>query len=94
VWSGLCNQIFLGSETFVARMQSGISPEQSLDEIPRLQRRLPAKSLASYRAEHGDNWRLGMALAYLSGDYAMKAIADEFCVHYTTVSRAVKDYNP
>jgi len=94
VWSGLCNQIFLGSETFVARMQAGISPEQSLDEIPRLQRRLPAKSLASYRAEHGDNWRLGMALAYLSGDYAMKAIADEFGVHYTTVSRAVKDYNP
>jgi putative transposase len=31
VWSGLCNQIFLGSETFVARMQAGISPEQSLD---------------------------------------------------------------
>jgi predicted DNA-binding protein YlxM (UPF0122 family) len=35
-----------------------------------------------------------MALAYLNGDYAMKAIADEFGVHYTTVSRAVKDYNP
>jgi len=90
VWSGLCNQIFLGSEAFVARMQAGVSPEQSLNEIPRALRRLPAKSLTSYRAEQGDNWRLGMALAYLSGDYSMKAIADEFDVHYTTVSRASK----
>jgi hypothetical protein len=94
VWSGLCNQIYLGSEAFVALMQAGISPEQSLNEIPRVQRRLPAKSLASYRAEHGGDWRLGMALAYLSGDYSMKAFADEFGVHYTTVSRAVKNYNP
>ena len=93
VWDGLRNQIFLGSEAFIARMQAGVSSEQPLDEIPRMQRRLPAKPLASYRAEHWDNPRLGMALAYLSGDYTMKAIADEFGVHYTTVSRAVKAYD-
>jgi transposase-like protein len=74
-------------------MHAAVSPEQSLDEIPRMQRRLPAKSLDSYREEHGDNSRLGMALAYLSGDYTMKAIADEFGVHYTTISRAVKAYD-
>ncbi|MDP1705421.1 MAG: helix-turn-helix domain-containing protein [Sulfurimicrobium sp.] len=33
-----------------------------------------------------------MALAYLTGDYAMKAIADVFDVHYTTVSRTVRAY--
>jgi transposase len=33
-----------------------------------------------------------MAAAYLSGDHTMKAIADHFDVHYTTVSRAVKAY--
>ena len=93
LWADLRNQIFLGSEEFVARMHAAVSPEQQLDEIPRIQRRLPAKSLDSYRVEHGDNSRLGMALAYLSGDYSMKAIADEFAVHYTTVSRAVKEYN-
>lgn len=48
---------------------------------------------ATYREEHGDNSRLGMALAYLSGDSSMKAIADEFGVHYATVSRAVKEYD-
>ncbi|MGZ8222579.1 MAG: helix-turn-helix domain-containing protein [Methylobacter sp.] len=37
-------------------------------------------------------WRW-LILAYLSGDYSMKAIADKFGVHYTTVSRAVKEYD-
>jgi transposase-like protein len=45
-----------------------------------------------YRMKYADEPRKGMALAYLTGDYAMKAIADEFQVHYTTVSRAVKEY--
>ena len=31
-----------------------------------------------------------MALAYLSGEYTMKAISTEFKVHYVTVSRAVR----
>jgi len=33
-----------------------------------------------------------VALAYRSGDYSMKEIAEEFGVHYSTVSRAVKWY--
>jgi len=93
LWAGLRNQVFLGSERFVARVHAAVSHEQSLDEIPRMLRRLPAKSLDSYREEHENNSRLGMVLAYLSGDYSMKAIADEFDVHYTTVSRAVKEYS-
>jgi len=31
-----------------------------------------------------------MALAHLSGDHTMKAIAEHFGVHYVTVSRAVR----
>jgi len=92
VWDGLQGQIYLGSEAFIERMQSNLSPEQSLAEIPRKQRRPVAKPLALYRAEFADDPRTGMALAYLAGDYAMKAIADTFDVHYTTVSRAVRAY--
>jgi transposase-like protein len=51
-----------------------------------------AKPLAHYRTEYAGDPRTGMALAYLTGDYAMKAIAREFGVHYATVSRAVKAY--
>jgi len=46
----------------------------------------------SYRTEYADDPPTGMALAYLTGDYALKAIAREFGVHYATVSRAVKAY--
>lgn len=92
VWDGLQGQIYLGSEAFIEHIQSNLSTEQSLDEIPRKQRRPLAKLLARYRAEFAEDPRTGMAVAYLTGDYAMKAIADAFDVHYTTVSRAVKAY--
>jgi REP element-mobilizing transposase RayT len=92
VWDHLKGQIYLGSEAFISRMQSSVSPEQSLDEIPRMQRRPLAKPLVQYRTEYANDPRKGIAVAYLTGDYAMKAIADAFGVHYTTVSRAVKAY--
>lgn len=90
VWEALLGQIYLGGEEFVTRMQSDLPPDKSLDEIPRVQRRPLAKPLAHYRDEFSHDLRRGMALAYLSGDYSMKAIAETFGVHYATVSRAVK----
>ena len=74
-----------GSQSFGV-LQNHIIP--FLNKVPRLQRRPLAEPLVDYRMKS----RKGMALAYLTGDYAMKAIADEFQVHYTTVSRAVKEY--
>jgi len=91
LWDKLQNQIYLGSEQFVQRMQKEIESLQALQEVPRAQRRPVAKPL-NYYARHTSDPFLGMALAYLSGDYTMKAIADHFGVHYTTVSRAVKEY--
>ena len=92
VWDDLQGQIYLGSAAFIQRMQSCLAPEQSLDEIPRVQRRPLAKPLAQYRKEFADHPHTGMALAYLAGDHAMKAIAEAFDVHYTTVSRAVRTH--
>jgi putative transposase len=92
IWGNLRNQIYLGDEVFVTRMQA-LNPEnQQLTEVPRLQRRMNAKPLADYKTENAEQPRLGMALAYLSGKYAMKSIAEVFAVHYTTVSRAIKEY--
>ncbi|MGX2038897.1 REP-associated tyrosine transposase [Methylocaldum sp. MU1018] len=88
IWDHLQGQIYLGSPEFIERMQSSLAPDHPLDEIPRMQRR----PLAHYRTEYVDDPRTGMALAYLTGDYAMKVIAREFGVHYATVSRAVKAY--
>jgi putative transposase len=88
IWDGLRNQIYLGDEQFVARMQSQINDEKPLDEIPRVQRRMCRLSLEDFARQHG-NQRSAMAAAYLSGAHTMKAIASYFGVHYSTVSRAV-----
>lgn len=86
IWDELKSQVFLGGTGFVQRMQERIPPAETVREIPRAQRRPPAKPLADYE---GDG-RNGMALAYLSGDYSLQQIAVHFGVHYSTVSRAVR----
>ncbi len=92
LWEGLQAQIFLGSPDFVASMQSRLSSEQRVDEVPRAQRRPVAKPLAQYVSDHPNDRHTGMARAYLSGDYSMNAIAQAFGVHYATVSRAARAY--
>jgi hypothetical protein len=89
LWTQLRSQIYLGSERFVTRMQKQVTATAGLAEVPRAQRRPVAKGLDHYQSKWADP-REGMALAYASGDYTMKAIADHFGVHYSTVSRAVK----
>jgi putative transposase len=44
----LKKQIYLGSETFVERMQASIDPKRPLHDIPKPQRRALAKSLDEY----------------------------------------------
>jgi putative transposase len=88
IWHGLRNQIYLGNEQFVARMQSQIKDEKPLDEIPKVQRHMCRLSLEDFARQHG-NPQSAMAAAYMSGAHTMKAIASYFGVHYSTVRRAV-----
>jgi putative transposase len=90
VWSQLQGQIYLGSKSFVEKMQKEIDKQPSLIEVPRAQRRALVRALADYaQAYQRDE---AIAIAYLSGQHTMAAIADYFGVHYTTVSRLVKAY--
>jgi REP element-mobilizing transposase RayT len=88
IWEQLEGQIYLGSEVFIKHMQR-IADKASIGEIPRAQRRPPAKPLAHYQNKHRDA-KAAMVAAYATGDYTMQEIADHFGVHYATVSRAVK----
>jgi predicted DNA-binding protein YlxM (UPF0122 family) len=54
-----------------------------------MQRRPKAKPLDYYMELYEDK-RRGMAEAYQTGAYTMKEIAEQFDVHYSTVSRAIK----
>ena len=90
IWHGLRQQMYLGDQHFIAQMQAHIKDEGILDEIPQIQRRVPQKSLPDFASEHADR-RQAMAVAYLSGVYTMKTIGAYFAVHYSTVSRAVRE---
>lgn len=87
LWDKLRGQIYLGSDDFLAKLQSRNSAH--IAEVARAQTRPLAKPLPHYMQSYS-NRRLGMAAAYASGDYTMQAIAQAFGVHYATVSRAVK----
>lgn len=90
VWAQLQGQIYLGSESFVTKMQVQMEKKAALDEIPRAQRRAITQPLADFEQRYERNE--AMARAYLSGQHTMAAIARHFSVHYSTVSRAVLGY--
>jgi hypothetical protein len=89
VWDSVRGQIYLGSESFVDRMQALVSDPSAMTEIPRTQRRPLAKPLEHYR-DTMEPPKAAMAAAYATGDYTMQEIATCFGVHYATVSRAVR----
>ena len=92
IWTHLNQAIYLGNEGFIQKIQTkaGIL-DNKLSEIPKKQKRLPARTL-NYFAETHSSRDEAMARAYLTGAYSMKEIGDHFNVHYVTVSRAVKKY--
>ncbi len=91
-WEELKNQIYLGDEAFVDEMQSKISPETNLSEIPSSQKRRVVKSLTYYENKYNDR-DVAIVKAYESGGYSMKTIGEYFKLHYSRVSRIVKANN-
>jgi putative transposase len=87
----LKNQIYLGSDEFVAKVQCWLVDDSSLDEIPSAQKRPVEKSLSFYKERNTDR-NIAMAKAYLSGTYSMAEIGVFFGVHYMTVSRAISKF--
>ncbi len=91
-WQQLQGQIFFGSSQFIARMRDFLEEKKEISEIPREQR-YPDRPLlhdlfagVDNRQERAEK----MAAAHLEYGYTLKEIAAASGVHYTTVSRAVK----
>ena len=92
-WASLRNQVYLGSEQFVEKMQSLIERDKELSEVPTSQRRAKPKALEYYETANPDR-NTAISPAYRSGDYTLKQIGDYFGLHYSTVSGIVRDYKP
>ncbi|MEA3412120.1 MAG: hypothetical protein U9R74_11365, partial [Pseudomonadota bacterium] len=91
-WEGLRQQIYLGDETFVERMQSKAQVSGDALTVPRAQRRAPAPSLKVIAARHADR-NAAIVAAYATGAYSYREIATYFGVHLATVGRYSKSPN-
>ena len=88
-WEQLRNQVYLGSDAFVDRMQGFMAnPNEQLSEIPASQRRPVAPPLEDFFQAHTDRDK-AILEAFRSGGYTMKAIGDFVGIHYSRVSRIV-----
>jgi len=90
-WDSLHNQVYLGGEKFVEKMQSLIDGSKELSEVPSSQRRPKPKELEYYKTSY-QNRNSAITNAYRSGGYTMKEIGEYFGVHYSTVSGIIKNH--
>lgn len=86
--SALRQQIYLGDEDFVARMQAQAAPRNSTDtDIPKIQRR-KARNLAQW-LDSGDTREMALYRAHTEGAMTMSAIARELELSISRVSRLI-----
>ncbi len=87
IWGELKQQIFLGSEEFVGRLQRQIELPGLLSEVPAVQKRDIAKPLDWYASQGTRNEAIQQAFA--SGGYSMAELSRYFGLHYGTISRII-----
>lgn len=87
-WEELKNQIYLGSDSFVQRMQGRIDANRRSSEIPKTQRRPVVQPLTWYFRAHPDR-DTAIVEAFRSGGYRMREIGDHVGLHYSRISRII-----
>jgi len=89
IWEDLRQQIYLGDEKFVERMQARGQVDGDALTVPRAQRRAPAPSIADIAASHEER-NAAIVAAYATGAYSYREIAAYFNIHLATVGRVVR----
>jgi len=87
-WEGLNQQMYLGNQGFVERMQAKAQVQGDVLTVPKAQRRPPAPALSDIAASHPARNTAIMA-AYATGACSYREIAEQFGVSCKMVSRAV-----
>ncbi|MBU4294784.1 MAG: addiction module toxin RelE, partial [Proteobacteria bacterium] len=94
-WGKLTGQIVFGGSEFVAYIQSRLSEAKEIGEIPRAQRFPGRPPLADlFPREKALDKAVRNKLiqtAHMRYGHTLKEIADQLKIHYTTVSKVVKD---
>lgn len=89
-WDDLKNQIYLGSESFVNATQKRIEQDKIMTYIPE-PHYMPTKQSLNVFEEKSTNRNECIRLAYSSGQFSLAEIGEYFGLHYSWISRIVKD---
>jgi putative transposase len=89
IWHQLSNQVYLGDKAFVDRVQKYLPNDNGDIQIPKIQRRPVARSLANYESE-SDSRNSAIKVAYASGAYSYQDIGSYFGLHFTRVGVIVR----
>jgi putative transposase len=92
-WDELKGQILLGEECFIEKCKDALSNKEKNKEIPRSQRYLSRPQLRKIlkKEDNKDERNKQMHAAHIKYGYTLKEIADQLGIHYTTVSKALKE---
>lgn len=94
-WGELQGQILLGEDSFVENFKDLLGDKEAIKEIPRQQRyagRLKLKEIFKRKSSGGKRGRnQGIYDAHINYGYTLKEIADYLGIHYTTVSKVIKE---
>lgn len=90
LWGKLKKQIFLGSDDFIDKMQNTIDLEINLINIPKQQDTPQGITIAEYESKSSGRNEC-IRLAYSSGQFSLAEIGAYFKLHYSRVSRIVKE---
>lgn len=87
------NQVLLGSDDFVNELIDQLNKNKDVKEIPRNQRHIGRPSLDNLFNEDmlKDKRNANIYEAFQKYAYSQKEIADHLGMHYSTVSRLIKD---
>jgi REP element-mobilizing transposase RayT len=89
IWHQLSNQVYLGDKAFVDRVQKYLPNDNGDIQIPKIQRRPVARSLAEYESE-SDSRNSAIKVAYASGAYSYQDLGSYFGLHFTRVGVIVR----
>jgi len=83
----------LGEETFIERYRKLLHGKEQIKEIPRIQRYLNRPKLADLfcRGEEKKDRDTGIYAAHVRYGYRLNEISEYLGIHYTTVSKVLKN---
>ena len=89
IWSELNNQIYLGDQDFINRVQQNLGENKKDLQIPKIQKRSIAKSLQEYEKTSRSRDE-AIVKAYASGAYSYQMLGDYFDLHFTHIGKIVR----